>query len=186
MSIDRARRDVVDEDRDPDRVVHGLEVLVEPFLGRLVVVGRDDEKRVGARLLGVLCEVDRLGRVVRAGAGDDRHAPLRLIYAPFHDSLVLVMRQSRTFAGRAHGDEPLRPVLDLPAHMGPEGLLVERAVAKRGDERRERAAEPSLVGHGAPRRRASAAFAAPLHCRHISSLAAARKRPALARKVNLG
>ena len=78
---DRARRDVVDDDRDADRVVHRLEVLVEPFLGRLVVVGRDDEKRVGARLLGVLGELDRLGRVVGAGAGDHRHAPLRLIDA---------------------------------------------------------------------------------------------------------
>jgi len=35
-------------------------VLVEALLGRLVVIGRDHQHRVGARLLGVLRQVDRL------------------------------------------------------------------------------------------------------------------------------
>ena len=39
----RARRDVVDDDRDADGVVDRLVVLVEAFLVRLVVVGRDDQ-----------------------------------------------------------------------------------------------------------------------------------------------
>ncbi len=73
----RARRDVVDDDRDADRVVDRLEVLVEALLGRLVVVRRDDQHRVGARLLRVTGEVDRLAGVVRAGAGDHRHPALR-------------------------------------------------------------------------------------------------------------
>ena len=71
----RARRDVVDDDRDADRVVDRLEVLVEPFLGRLVVVGRHDEERVGAGLLGMARELDRLGGDVRAGAGDTGTRP---------------------------------------------------------------------------------------------------------------
>ena len=62
MSTARAARDVVDHDRHVDRVVHRLEVLVEPFLGRLVVIGADDQRGVGAGLLGGLGRVDRVRR----------------------------------------------------------------------------------------------------------------------------
>ena len=51
---DRAGRNVVHDDRNADRVVDRLEVLVEPFLGRLVVVRRDHQHGVGAGLLGML------------------------------------------------------------------------------------------------------------------------------------
>ena len=44
-----AAGDVVDADRDLDRFGQGLEVLVEAFLGRLVVVGGDDQRGIGAR-----------------------------------------------------------------------------------------------------------------------------------------
>ena len=50
----RARRDVVDDDRNADGVVDRLEVLVHALLRRLVVIGRDDQHRIGAGLLGML------------------------------------------------------------------------------------------------------------------------------------
>ena len=81
----RARRDVVDDDRNADGVVDRLEVLVKPFLRRLVVVGRDHQHGIGAGLFGVLRELDRLVGRVRAGAGDHRHPALRLLDAPFDD-----------------------------------------------------------------------------------------------------
>ena len=71
---DGAAGNIVDDDRDADGIVDRLVVLVEAFLGRLVVVGRDDQHRVGARLLGVARQLDGLGGRIRAGAGDDRHA----------------------------------------------------------------------------------------------------------------
>ena len=60
-----------------DRVVDRLEVQEETFLRRLVVVGRDHQHGVGAGLLGVAGEFDRLVGRVRPGAGDHRHAALR-------------------------------------------------------------------------------------------------------------
>jgi len=57
-----ADRDVVDDDRQLGRVVDRLEMLVEPFLGRPVVIGADHESGIGARLLGVAREIDRLLR----------------------------------------------------------------------------------------------------------------------------
>ena len=79
----RAGRDVVDDDRDADGVVDRLEVLVEPFLGRLVVVGRDDQHGVGAGLLGVLGDSSIASRVeLEPGARDHRHPALGLLDAP--------------------------------------------------------------------------------------------------------
>ncbi len=72
----RARRDVVDDDRQLGCLGDGGEMRIEAALRRLVVIGRDDESRIGARLLGILHQPDRLFGVVGAGAGDDRHAPL--------------------------------------------------------------------------------------------------------------
>ena len=77
MSTTRAAGDVVDDDRQVDRVVDRPVVGVEAFLGRLVVVGRHDQGGVGAGALGVAGQADRLLGRVRAGAGDHRHAPGR-------------------------------------------------------------------------------------------------------------
>ena len=60
----RARRDVVDDERDADRLGDGAEMRVEAALARLVVVGRDDEHRVRAGLLGMHGELDRLACVL--------------------------------------------------------------------------------------------------------------------------
>ena len=73
---DRTRRDVVDDDRDADRVVDRLEVLVHPLLRGLVVIRRDDEHAVGTDLLRMAGELERLDCVVRAGAGDHARASL--------------------------------------------------------------------------------------------------------------
>ena len=145
---DAARRDVVDEDRQLGCVMQGLEVLVEPFLGRLVVIGRDDERAVGARLLGVAREVDRLRGRVGAGAGDDRDPPLRHLDAELDDALVLGMAQGRRFAGRAARHDGVRPFLDLPVDEALKALLVDGAIPERRDERDQRALE-----HGVLRRK---------------------------------
>ena len=88
---DAAGRDVVNDDRDPDRVVDGLEVLVKPFLRRLVVVGGHDENGVGAGALGVHRQGDRFGGVVRARSRDDGNASARLVDADVDDAAVLVV-----------------------------------------------------------------------------------------------
>ena len=95
---DRAGRNVVHDDRNADGVVDRLEVLVEPFLGRLVVIGRHHQHGVGAGLLGVLRQADRLGGRVRARARDHRNPALGLVHAPFDDLLVLLVGERRAFA----------------------------------------------------------------------------------------
>ena len=110
---------------------------IEAVLRRLVVIGRDHEHRIGAGLLGVLGEIDRLLGRIGAGAGHDRDAAARLIDAPFHDFLVLVMGQRRAFARGADRDEPVGALGDLPIDQVAERFLVDRTVLERGDERGE-------------------------------------------------
>ena len=133
----RAARYVVDHDGDVDRIVDSLEMLVEPFLGRLVVIGRDNQHRRGTDLLGVAREVDRFARRVRAGAGDHRRAPLGGLDRKLNEALMLLMRQRRALACRANRHETVRALTDLPLDDTPEGVLVEAAVSKRCDQRRE-------------------------------------------------
>ena len=70
---DATRRNIVDDDRNADGVVDRLEMLIKALLRRLVVIGRDDQNGVRAGLLGETRKLDRLLRVVRPRAGDDRN-----------------------------------------------------------------------------------------------------------------
>ena len=138
----RPAGDVVDNDWKISRFRNGLEVEVEPLLGRAVVVGGHHQGRVGAGLFGMAREVDRLLGGVRAGSRDHRHAPPRRLDAELHHALVLGVAQSGAFAGGADRHEPMRSFLHLPVDELLEGLLVDRTVtAHRRDESNERTLE---------------------------------------------
>ena len=143
----RARRNIVDDDRDADRVVHRLEVVDHALLGRLVVIGRDHQHGVGAGLLAVPRKRDRLRRRVGAGAGDHRHPAAGLIDAPLHHLVMLRMRQRRAFAGGPTGNEAVGALGDLPLDEVAERLFVELAVAKRRHQSGERPPELSVSCH---------------------------------------
>ena len=56
------------------------------------------------------------------------------------------MAESRGFAGGAHGHEAVHAAGDLPFDKGHKGVLIDRSIAERGDERRHDAAEERF-GH---------------------------------------
>ena len=120
----------------PIALLTRLEVLVKPFLRRLVVIRGDDQDGVGAGPLGMAGERDRLGRVVRARPGNHRYAPARLVDADVDGALVLVVRQRRAFAGRADRNEPVRSGRDLPVDQGAIGGFVDRAILEGRHKRR--------------------------------------------------
>src|SRR5262249_41573611 len=138
---------IVNENRNPDGVVDRLEVLIESFLRGLVVIRRDHEHRIGARLLRMPRKLDRLGSGIRTGTGDHGNPSLRLLDAPADDTVVLLMRQGGALAGSPDGNQPVGALGNLPIHQSTEGLLVERAVAERGDERGKRASKARPGGH---------------------------------------
>src|SRR5437588_487612 len=85
----------------------------------------------------------------RPRAGDHRNPDLGLVDAPFGHLLVLVMRQSRAFAGGPDRHQAVGPFGDLPLGKVAEHLLVDRAVFEGRDQRGERSPEIRLGGHRA-------------------------------------
>ena len=82
---------IVDDDRNADRVVDRLEVLVKPFLRRLIVIGGYDEHGIGAGAFGMPGKFDRLRGRVRARARYDRYPAAGLLDTPFHDLVVFLV-----------------------------------------------------------------------------------------------
>ena len=99
--------------RNVDRFGQRLEVLIEAFLGRLVVIGSDDQRGVGAGLGGLFGQAHGLARAVGAGAGHHLDAAGGQLADVGDDPLVLVVRERGDFAGGADGADAVRPGLDL-------------------------------------------------------------------------
>ena len=140
----RARRDVVNNDRDADGVVDRLVVLIEPFLVWLVVVGRHYQQAIRPRLLGEAGQFDRLERIVGAGTGDHRHPARSDPDADVDHTLVLVVAQRRTLAGCSDRHQPMRSLADLPVDEGTKRLFVEATVAHRRYQCSDRSCEHAI------------------------------------------
>ena len=142
-----APRHVVEHDRQPRALGDGLEVLVQPFLRRLVVIRRHRQQAVDASLLHVARQLDHLARVVAAGAGQHRHLAADFLDDQLDDAQLLAMAQRRRFARRAARRQEVDAGIDLPAGQPLDRRLVERAVLpERRDEGRADAGEWSAHG----------------------------------------
>ncbi len=151
VRLDQARRaagDVVEDDRERGGRGDAAEVGVQTALGRPVVVRRHDQRGVAAGGLGVLRQLDRLGRRVRARAGDDlRPAPGRLHHGP-EQVLLLLVRERRRLAGRTRHDQRIGAVVEQPRGQFLRSTQVQGEVLpERGRHRGDHGAEtPGHLG----------------------------------------
>ena len=150
----RATRDVVEDHRRAGRRARDLlEVPHDPAPVRLVVVGRDRQHGLGARLDHGLGEVDRVARVVGARAGHDGALGAQLAGDQAHELGQLLVAQRRALAGGARHDEPVGAVLQQVAAERDCSLVIDLAVRA---ERRDHRGQQALVGaHEAHSRRVS-------------------------------
>ncbi len=124
------------------------EVREDAGLGRLVVVRRDDHDAVGAGLLAVPVELDRVGGLVGAAAGDDLRPAGRDILADLDEADLLGVGEGGGLAGGAGDDDAVGAgrdhVVDVLLDPGPIDLAVRR---HRRDERDEHLSEGVVLGH---------------------------------------
>ena len=125
---------VVEDDRNVDRVRNGGEMLHKTALRGLVVVRRDGEQRVDARTLRGPGERDRGRGAVRAAARNDGHTAVDGAHAALDERHALVVAQRRSFAGRATDDDGVGAALDLTLNETVEGFEIDTVAAKRCDD----------------------------------------------------
>ena len=128
-----AAGDVVDADRNVDRFGQGLACWKKPFRSRLIVIGRDDERGIGAALGRPAREPQGFFGAVRAGARHDLDAPGRRLDHGRDHALVLRVRKRGTLARRAHRADAGRTGGNLELDVPLQGLDIDLHVAKRGN-----------------------------------------------------
>jgi len=131
----RSHGNVVDDDRNANRVVDRLVVLVKAFLCGFVVIGGYDKHRIGAGAFGVAGQFDRLGGRVGARARYDRDPAAGLVDTPFHNLVVFPVGQRWAFPGRTDRNQAAGALGDLPINQVAEALFVHGPVLERGHER---------------------------------------------------
>ena len=129
-----AARHVVDHDGNLGLGRHGLVVLIEPFLGGLVVVRSDHQGRIRPRGLGVLGQLQGFGGIVGAGPGDHHHPFFHLVDAGLHHPFVLGVGQGGGFAGGAAGHDAVDASLNLELDELPVGRFIKLAVLEGSDD----------------------------------------------------
>ena len=118
---------------------------VDAVLVRAVVIRRHVQRRIGAGLFGVARQLDRVSRIVRSAAGDDRHAAAGNLDGDLDHPPMLVGRERRRLAGRSARDQRIRALVDLPLDERSECVLGDTARRKWSHQRRNRAEKHELI-----------------------------------------
>ena len=92
-------------------------VLDDAFRHRPVVVRRDQQCAVGARLLGVASQHDRCFRGIGTGARDDAYASAGCRHDHLDHPAVLGVREGGGLAGAAAGHQAIDTGPDLDLHQ---------------------------------------------------------------------
>ncbi|MNX48298.1 hypothetical protein D3C86_788760 [compost metagenome] len=125
---------VIENLRDVDRFGDVLEVQIQAFLGRLVVVRHDQQAGIGAGFLGVTGQFDGFAGRVGAGTGDHRNAAIDLLDHGTDDCDVLVDVEGCRFAGGADGDNGMGAVFKVEVHEFAEAVPVKTPLCIHGSD----------------------------------------------------
>ena len=108
-----ASGDVVNDDRNADFRCDFFIMLIDAFLGRPIVVGRNHQSAVGAGFFRFAREPNRFIGGVGAGAGDHRHAFVDRFDDRADDLVMFLMTEGRRLASGAARHDSVRAVLKM-------------------------------------------------------------------------
>ena len=123
---------VVENLRDVHRPGHGQEMLIEAFLGRLVVVRRHQQAGVGAVALGVTGKADGFLGAVGAGTGDHRNPFVGHRHDLADHTVVFLEAQGGGLTGGAHRHDSMGALLHMPVDQTAQTFPVHRSVFAHG------------------------------------------------------
>ena len=140
-----ARRYVIKYARDIHAVGDLVEMLNQPFLRALIVIRRHKQQPVRPDFFRVLRKLDRVSRIVRPGAGDDRHAPFRMLDGKLDGFLVLRVAHCRGLARSARDNDSVRMARNLRVDHAPELGKIDAVLGERRDDGDARALEDQFL-----------------------------------------
>eukprot|EP00614_Pseudopedinella_elastica_P036870 CAMPEP_0181261906 /NCGR_PEP_ID=MMETSP1097-20121128/1748_1 /TAXON_ID=35684 /ORGANISM="Pseudopedinella elastica, Strain CCMP716" /LENGTH=157 /DNA_ID=CAMNT_0023360561 /DNA_START=72 /DNA_END=542 /DNA_ORIENTATION=+ len=109
-----------------------LEVLIQAFLGRLVVVGNNEQAGICAKLMGLGRQFNGLTGAVAAGARNNRDATINT-FDDVANGLAMLFRVERCgFAGGAHSNDAVCAVFDMKVYQLVQILPVDVTVWMHG------------------------------------------------------
>ena len=123
-----AARDVVEHDRYAGRLGDGPEVVEHAGLAGLVVVRRHEQQPVGADLLGLLGELERVGGRVGADTGDHAGPVAHGVLDRGQDLAVLGDGGRRRLPRRTGDHDAVVPVVDQVGRDARGAVEVDRPV----------------------------------------------------------
>ena len=139
--------DIVEQDRQIQLIGQKFIVPDQPGLGGLVVIGRDQQQRICARLLGVLAEVERRRRVVAARTGDHLAPAGHMRHAVGDQMNVFLLRQRGALAGGAADAQGIHPGLQLAVHLPVKGGVVDGAGRQKWRDQRRTGSGKNRLFH---------------------------------------
>ena len=106
--------DVIQDDGQVSGCGYGLEVLVEPFLGRLVVIGHDAHEGIHTQRSDIGGELHRIRRTVVPHVRDDGHPSRNGLYHRVEELQLLGIEDRRRLTRGAIDHQGIAPALDEP------------------------------------------------------------------------
>ena len=133
---DRPRRDIIEDDRDPDLGDRG-EMGVDPLLVGAIVIRRDVEGGACSNVLRHPRQVEGVGGIVGSAAGDDRH-PARARPRRQARSAAAAPRRTASRPRPWSRTAPARRCLRRPASRQSLGIALHRlGPPQKGSQARE-------------------------------------------------
>jgi len=119
---------------------NGLEVLVQPFLGGLVVVGHHLQLGIGTDFVGKTGQFNRFSRRIGAATGNDGDAFGRLLDRDADDFAVFIHGDRGRFTRGPHHHNRIGALGHMPVDQFSQARVIHLAVCKHGGDQGRNAA----------------------------------------------